>query len=205
MKRFTCMILVLLIGLSTSICFADDVTNNSFVKDAVQTMLTNASYNPSVYDMENVDFQNLKIGNKINYYKVVDFDEVSLQTNIHKYPIYDDEVVIGILTVIEENGEFGVVLSSEFCTELNNLNISSGALISQGENLYIVVEGKGILLTGDDLEERGMTNIDFKAVVENSFIPPENRGALQISKASPRAKQKHLLVPGVKQDFNGVC
>lgn len=131
MKRFTCMILVLLIGLSTSICFADDVTNNSFVKDAVQTMLTNASYNPSVYDMENVYFQNLKIGNKINYYKVVDFDEVSLQTNIHKYPIYDDEVVIG--------------------------------------------------------------------------IPPENRGALQISKASPRAKQKHLLVPGVKQAFNGVC
>lgn len=164
--------LTLTIG-SVNFAFADSDTISSElnqIKPIVNSLLEGMSYEKDLYDLQNVNFDNLYLGEKIPSY--IDSNNQPKELKISYYPIMEGDEIVAIATVTYDNsGNPSVQIGKRFANELQEFThdedtSDSVALVfdKSGENLYVSDNEENYLVldhfTLEDSERKSDLNIN---------------------------------------------
>lgn len=137
MKKVLCSLLILTMMFSSAVVFASEDVNP--LDDALVTIIMGMKSHPEDYNLENIDFTQLSVGQGISGYVYVD-GELNPVSDVY-YPIFYQNKVVILALGHYDNGELvGMQASTTGVASLNTLldNNNEVAIVSCDEIPYFV-------------------------------------------------------------------
>ena len=170
MKKVLCSLLILTMMFSSTVAFASEDVNP--LDDALVTIIMGMKSHPEDYNLENIDFTQLSVGQGISSYVYVD-GELNPVSDVY-YPIFYQNKVVILALGHYDNGELvGMQASTTGVASLNTLldNNNEVAIVSCDEIPYFV---------SSDGEWVAFYETDLNSVVNQSTLS-NNLDYVQVS------------------------
>lgn len=230
MKKFNKLLRLLSLAICLSIVFsvnvfAEETKEENDYKNVISNLMLPIIESPDTYGLENIDFSNVYIGEKITPYNMI--NGVIEKSDFAYCPILSNNKIICIATVSQIDGKPSVQIGKDFSNELQNYittNQSNIALIHYDNNLLIKSENKPyeilysyqgepisknelLNLSDNGLDYLGIKiteNLDLSKQI-NQIEKVRNEFASYNYRMSYVPDSKILSVPHVKDDTNYTC
>lgn len=211
MSVFITITFIIPICLNTS--FAVTVDDETQIYREIETSLCAIAPEKEYYGLENVDMNNLLIGEKIPTYEVI--DRCLEPSSVSLYPIFDNtETLIAIAATTFIDGEAIVSISQTFVDTLSLLATNTQiSIIYDKNNTYLLDNGMVTKLTNCSYEDHPNRG-DINTLTENTL---SSLGSTTLSVKRPLSianmpkplgvddEEVYLSVPIKKQPNNTLC